>query len=535
MKRNYFILLVIIVIAAVLRLYKLAENPPSLYWDEASLGYNAFSILTTGHDEHGELFPIARFIAFGDYKPPGYIYATAVSMAIFGVNEFAIRFPSALTGILMVLLTFTLVRKLINNENTALIASALLAISPWSLQLSRAAFEAHLAAIFNLVGIITFIYFPRKKLLLPTSIIFFVLSFYTFNANRILAPLLIVLLSLIYFRELLITKKWVIVSVIIGVLLLLPSISYLRSRESRLRFQEVSIFTSLDIIKKSNDRIERAGNTLLGKIIHNRRIYFAKEFLVHYFDNYKGEFLFIKGDRNPRLSTQETGELYLFEAPFLIIGLIHLLFKRNKTGVLILGWLLIAPIPAATARETPHMLRIASILPTYQVITAIGIIIFWRFLTSFKLSVRFLCLFMIMIFAIGNFFYYLHHYWIHYPSIWYGEWQYGYKQMVEKVRNLENQYDRIIITESLGRPYIYFLLYNQVNPLEYMKIRRVERDWFGFWSVYGFGKYDFKGNNNFFGQKVLRVKSPGSFINGGKKLDEVYAPDGKVVFEIGEQ
>src|SRR3989338_3367158 len=101
--RFRILLILIIVIATFLRLYKVDQIPPSLYWDEASLGYNAYAILTTGYDEHGEQFPLARFIAFGDYKPPGYIYATVPGLAVFGVNEFAIRFPSAVSGILMVL------------------------------------------------------------------------------------------------------------------------------------------------------------------------------------------------------------------------------------------------------------------------------------------------------------------------------------------------------------------------------------------------------------------------------------------------
>src|SRR3990172_4288765 len=135
-KKEIITLLAIIILAVVLRFYRLGTTPPSLYWDEASLGYNAYSILTTGRDEHGEFLPIARFIAFGDYKPPGYIYATVPSIALFGLNEFAVRFPSALAGTLTVLLTYLLVQELFNNKlnikhqtlNIASIAALLIAI-----------------------------------------------------------------------------------------------------------------------------------------------------------------------------------------------------------------------------------------------------------------------------------------------------------------------------------------------------------------------------------------------------------------------
>src|SRR3989344_1223720 len=90
-----YVLFLIILLAFFLRIYKLGSVPPSLYWDEASLGYNAYSILKTARDEHGKFLPLTNFAAFGDYKPPGYIYAAVPSIAIFGLNEFAIRFPSA--------------------------------------------------------------------------------------------------------------------------------------------------------------------------------------------------------------------------------------------------------------------------------------------------------------------------------------------------------------------------------------------------------------------------------------------------------
>src|SRR4030043_1321992 len=92
------ILFLIILFALILRLFKIDSYPPSLTWDETSLGYNAYSILTSGYDEHGEFLPLARFIAFGDYKPPGYIYAAVPSVILFGLKEFSVRLPSALAG-----------------------------------------------------------------------------------------------------------------------------------------------------------------------------------------------------------------------------------------------------------------------------------------------------------------------------------------------------------------------------------------------------------------------------------------------------
>lgn len=532
MNKKHLVLVVIVIVATFLRLYKLDQNPPSLYWDEASLGYNAFAILTKGIDEHGERYPLARFIAFGDYKPPGYIYSIVPFMALFGVNEFAIRLPSAISGILMVLGTYWFTKKLTGQESIGLVAAGLLAFSPWSLQLSRAAFEAHLAALFSFWGILCFFAALRRPWFFVVAVIFFTLSFYTFNANRILAPLFILLLITIYRKEVWPIKKWLIVGGLVGFLLLLPSIEYLRSRESRLRFHEVSIFTSLNTVKKANERIARAGNTWWANILHNRRMYFLRDFLTHYVDHFKGKFLFVSGDSNPRLSIQDVGELYLFELPFLLLGMYVLLRWKNKTTALLLGWLMIAPIPSATARETPHMLRSASLLPVYQVIVAIGFVYFGKWLLKKRGSVRNTLSVLLIILITLNLGYYFHNYWIHYPQDWAGQWQYGYKQMVGKVRELEGNYERVTVTQNLGRPYIYFLLYNQVDPYEYVKTRQAERDWYGLWNVYGFGKYDFLEKPAKEDEKVLSVKNGKDTVSN--KLDDVLDPDGQVVFEIGE-
>src|SRR3989344_5777104 len=100
------LIVLIVLLAAILRFYQIDSNPPSLYWDEASLGYNAYSILKTARDEHGTFLPLTNFAAFGDYKPPGYIYVTVPAVWIFGLTEFAIRFPSAFFGTLTVLITY---------------------------------------------------------------------------------------------------------------------------------------------------------------------------------------------------------------------------------------------------------------------------------------------------------------------------------------------------------------------------------------------------------------------------------------------
>src|SRR3989339_2178944 len=112
MKRINWVLVLIVLLGFFLRTWKLGENPPGLYWDEVSLGWNGYSVLRTGMDEHGRFLPIDTFFAFGDYKPPLYIYAVVPSIWLFGLNEFAVRLPSALAGTLLVVVTYFLSKEI---------------------------------------------------------------------------------------------------------------------------------------------------------------------------------------------------------------------------------------------------------------------------------------------------------------------------------------------------------------------------------------------------------------------------------------
>ena len=102
-------LLIITICAFLLRIVNY-QYPP-LLWDEASIGYNAYSLLQTGRDEYGKIFPLI-FKSFGDYKPGVYIYLTIPFIAIFGLTELSVRLPSIILGSLLPILLYLLITTL---------------------------------------------------------------------------------------------------------------------------------------------------------------------------------------------------------------------------------------------------------------------------------------------------------------------------------------------------------------------------------------------------------------------------------------
>lgn len=546
------ILAIVVLIAAFLRFYQLGVNPPSLTWDEVAWGYNAYSIGVDGRDEFGRLLPYDYLESFGDFKPPMYAYLSVIPVKIFGLNEFATRFASAFFVTLTVLITYFLVKALFslnpkqtqNSKNSLgignwelgipIVATIFLAISPWHIMLSRAAFEANVATFFLVFGVTSFLYWIKEK---NTFLIFSVLSFafslYTFNSARVVAPLLVSMLVAGFWKTLWQRKNAVIVAGIIGFLLVAPLVPFLLSPQAGLRYKEVNIFSDPQIVEKANQQITNDNNVWWSKIIHNRRVGYGLSYLQHYLDNFSPDFLFIKGDGNPKFSTQEVGQMYIWSLPFFILGVLFLFKKREGYWWIVPAWLLLGIVPAAVARETPHALRTEGTLPTFQILEAYGFIGTLFFLKEhFRRKIlTFTCAIFGIIYML-NFVYFLHGYYVHYAWKWSGEWQYGYKDSITFVKDNEQQFDKIFVTDSLGRPYVYYLFYLHISPETFRNNVKVERDAFGFVKVKEVGKFSFESNisgSKLKGEKVLYISDMKNIPQKAKVLKTFYLKNGSPI------
>jgi len=525
------ILILIVCVAFVFRVYHIDTNPPSLSWDEVSIGYNAYSLLKTGRDEHGKFLPYDTFVAYGDYKPPLAIYATVPFVAIFGLNELAVRLPSALFGTFTVLLSYFLVQELFkkstNRVQLSMISVLLLAISPWHINLSRGGFEANIALFFAVLGIwlvLSARTHPRRWLWVWLP---FAAALYTFNSSRVFAVLLAPALVACTYHEIRKNFKLFIGGIIIAALAMLPILPHLVSKEARLRFTEVNIFTDLSVVETSNTRIEREKGSVVAGVVNNRRIGYARSFLLHFMDNLQPEFLFIKGDGNPKFSIQDVGQLYIIEAPFLAIGLLALFIDAPVIAGFLLYWLIVAIIPAATARETPHALRILNSLPTWQICIAYGILKSTQYVKKNWFSGLIVLLYGFSII------YYLHSYYRHYPAEYSGEWQYGYKQALAAIAPIESKYAHVVISDSIGRPYMYTLFYTQTNPNNFFADNHSYFDAAGFYHVDGFGKYTFGGKlPSTLDPKTLYVWDAAAVPKGARVIDTVRLLNGIPVLTI---
>ena len=76
---------------------------PIFQWDEARYVNNSIEVPTLGNWFH---FTMDGAIDTWNFKPPLVLWLQALSMQVFGMNEWAVRLPSALAGVGMAVLLY---------------------------------------------------------------------------------------------------------------------------------------------------------------------------------------------------------------------------------------------------------------------------------------------------------------------------------------------------------------------------------------------------------------------------------------------
>lgn len=559
--KNKLILVVIIALAAFLRLYLLGRVPPSPDWDEAALGYNAYSIMKTGRDEYGKFLPLI-LRSFDDYKPAIYAYLAIPAIKVFGLNTFAVRLPAAIIGTLAVLLTYFLVKELFSNSpflsaqagaiRNALITSFLLAISPWHLQFSRVAFETAVGMAINVLIALLFLKSLKKPWLLPLIVFLAGLNIYVYQAEKIFTPLLVLALVIIWRKALLkLPRRWLVMAFIVGLVTVTPFV--------RLALTTPEIFTRAKGTSFASDQtqfLSRTAQKLIrdqenhdyfGLILDNRRVTYSLAFLSGYLSHFNLNWLFIAGD-DTRHHAPGMGLLYLVELPFLLIGIYQLIFSRQNskakyfiapaTNLFIIAWLILAPLPAAFTSGVPHAVRTLRFLPMVHLLSAWGILTFLDWLKKRRPIARYILLFLLFVSFLFNFTYYLDQYFVQLNYFTSQFWQYGYEQAVAEVKKIEPKYSKIIVSNQphLDQPHVFFLYYLKYDPAKYQQEGGTVSGGFAE-DRNAFGKFEFRPihwNEEEKTEKVLYVGRPEDFPGEKPVVKTFYFLDGKPAIKLVE-
>lgn len=472
-------LFIILILAALLRFWGLANNPPHLTSDEAAIGYNAYSILKTGKDEHGELLPLI-FKSFGDWKPGLYIYLTIPFIAFLGLTELAVRLPGAIFGIIAIWLTYLVIGKLLkqnigkNIYKLQLLGAFFLAISPWHIHFSRGGWEVGVSLTLTLAGIYCFLRSLAKEnqqkiLFFVLSVVFFVLTLWTYQGAKLATGIVVLGLLLFFWKDLIrLPRQSLLKGLLVGLILSLPILlSFSQGKAGRLAVFNVFAYPRSEPAVEEilgQDGIDK--NSFLFSIYHSENIYFAKGVISRWMNHFSGRFLFFEGDWGSRRHNIPDGGMFLFlDALLFVLGFAALAkFGVSKGTLFIWFWLLLTPLPAALSRDSIHGVRSFNMVFPLIILLSLGAYQFLNF------SKNYLGKTVVLGFALlylGNYLYYLDQYWVHSPRRASQYWQYGYKQVVQRIEQVRNEYEEVIVEQNYAQPYVFFLFYQKYSPEKY--------------------------------------------------------------------
>jgi 4-amino-4-deoxy-L-arabinose transferase-like glycosyltransferase len=343
--RNFFIITFSIVIVGGIFVYgrHVTTNPRGFFIDESSIAYNAYLVSRTGHDEHGQAWPL-YFRAFGEYKNPIYIYLLAAIFRLTGPSILAARLLSVTAGLMTAMVLGLLSFRLTRRRGVALIVVGSVLLTPWLFELSRVVLEV---SIYPLVLSLFLLCVQRAATrskwswseTVPLALTLALLT-YTYSIGRLLAPLLAI--GLLFFVR---RAGWK--SVLSAWALYLVTLAPLAVFNLRNPGALTARFSLITYLKRENSLWQT-----------------AVDFLRHYAANINPWRLLVKGDPNAfQMAHVEGAELMLAATVVLaIVGAWLVLRKRRDPFWLFICYgLAVSIIPASLTQETFHMLHLSPV------------------------------------------------------------------------------------------------------------------------------------------------------------------------------
>jgi 4-amino-4-deoxy-L-arabinose transferase-like glycosyltransferase len=436
----------IVVLAAVVRLYDLTNNPAGFFTDEASAGYNAWTILHTGQDEHGRPLPIL-FEAFGEYKLPVFIYAQVPVMALLGMNELTVRLTTALFGIATVVAVYFAGSALFRSKAAGLAAAFFLAVMPWHIHFSRTGFGEMVSfPLFLMLGIYLFLIGRERKSLWLPIVIVFGLTFYTYRQAWVIMPVLLVLLAVMYYQDFVRDRDWKLLApnLLLLAIFIIPVAAHFFFSDSE-RTQQIGIMNMADLSRGEKWDL----------------------FVTHYRTYFSENFLFVRGDNDAvtRHYLPGWGQLYYIQLPFIILGTAGLFWRPTREKIIVGVLLLLYPVSAALTDVSPISSRSIGGTVVFALLTGYGLVLAANGLARLRRPIGQIAagglVAAVLAITIWNFVGYLDHYHGTYRNVAadYWGWQYGPKQIIQYFEDHETDYDEFVMDGEFNSPQIFYPFY----------------------------------------------------------------------------
>ncbi|MDD6302435.1 MAG: glycosyltransferase family 39 protein [Bacillales bacterium] len=484
------------------RTFLLDIFPGGLNQDEASAGYDAYAIMTTGCDRNGQFLPM-HLISWGSGQNALYSYLCIPFIFLFGLNEIAIRLPMGIIGVISIVLVYDLFKRLFNKE-IGLLAALFFIISPWHFMKSRWALESNIFPDLVFIGVYFLIVFliDHKKYKLYFSSLILALSSYGYGTSYFFLFFFIIG-TIVY---LIVTKKlkWYQGAIYISIvgLICLPVMLFLYVN---IFDHEEMKFLFITIPKLTQNRFQAVTNIFSGNFLKNGMENMGEGFRL----------LLTQDDYLPWNNIKGIGTIYLISLPFTIYGLFN---KDNKTFNWILRiWLIVSILMMFIV--SPNINRINIIYFPLIILTFLGI----KDICSLSKRITHI--------SVGTYSAYFLIFIFLYTSSWNNQIKSSfYDSFGDALRYASSlEAEHYYVTSNVNMPYIYVLFYEKYDNNEYINSVKYLNEGDSFQYVLSFGKYTFTLPYDFIKNNVYIIDKGNQLLEGKdlslydiKEFDQYY-------------
>lgn len=498
--------------------------------DETKESYTAYSLIKTGRDTNGMFFPLL-FRSDNNYLSSLGVYFRLPSILTFGLTDLGIRLPGLILGVLTLGIFYLVVKGLLKEKSKAFLSVFLLALSPFFIAANIFELGQTSALFFSLLSFYFLVIKNRVNPFLLTAILAILSSF----------SALPVIVTLVVFNFLYPSKdKRELLKIAITFLIFAGFIfsqnQFIEFIKRSTIFQNILPDSYTYLIDRRLSFGSNYGSPLItadfnfNRIAHNKPFYATKSFFEWIIMPFNYERLAAPSQSQTVLANDEISPRYLpkfffWEIPVVILGLLLLFKRRNKNLNILLASGLAATL---TFKDS-----LIFLLPLIIIAETAGITYFMGNLTKTWAKITVGIISLLVIFSLASFVdLFRRHY-----DMWFNEEDFRQYQIWSTITDEDLRSNKIVVTDRLGEPIFYYLLYEKVDPeffnsnkvygvLTDEDIRRIER----------VGSVEFKSFKYFEsprGPNEIWAGMGGEFVGENmnfEKIDKVF--DGEIVKKI---
>ncbi|MDP2684815.1 MAG: hypothetical protein Q8P20_07315, partial [bacterium] len=294
-------------------------------------------------------------------------------LSLFKMTLFTAKLPYALFSTLLVGILYLITNKLFGRKE-ALIVGLVTAFNPWGIFFGRTAYDFPIAVCFYMLALVILLYSKGWKILLSFIPLF--LAFYSYIGTKIIFIPFVIFTTFFSWYVLNNKKytKYYLLLIIACFSLFTYFMLSLDSGNAGKRLSEVYTPWSQSVAEKVNLDRKLSINSPISSLVINKYVVFTKDFINKYVGAFSPRYQFVTGDSNMYVSLWAHGYFYYLDFVFLLLGFYYLLKKNKKAALLIIGLVLISPLPAAISTDQERFVhKWTLIYPLIIIIIGLGI------------------------------------------------------------------------------------------------------------------------------------------------------------------